>query len=308
MMTLIVFVAVYVTGNPAHILLSEDADAVEIERITNELGLHLPLWKQYLLFIQDFFKGEFGYSFVHNIPPFELIIEKLPATLELAIIALLVSIILGLPLGIYCALKPKKLISKALNSLSLLGFSIPNFWQGILLITLFSVVLNWFPPIGRGETKELFGLSWSFLTIDGIKHLFLPALNLAIFKTFLIMRMTKTYIQEIQTQNYIKFAIAKGLSPSRIVFVHILKIAMIPIITVLTMEFASIIIFATVTESVFSYPGIGKLLVDSMLVLDRPVIVCYLMGATFLLIVMNFCADLLYTLLDPRLRVNAKEI
>jgi peptide/nickel transport system permease protein len=190
---------------------------------------------------------------------------------------------------------------------SILGFSLPTFWVGLVLIMVFAVELGWLPSGGRGETAELFGVQWSFLTRDGLVHLLLPALNLALFKASLILRLTRAGVLEVLPLDYVKFARAKGLKERRVVGVHVLKNIMIPVVTIIGLEFGSVIAFAVVTESIYGWPGMGKLIIDSINVLDRPIMVAYLMMIVLLFVTINLIVDLIYTALDPRVRLDAKE-
>ncbi|PRD42493.1 ABC transporter permease [Phyllobacterium phragmitis] len=305
-MTVIVFIGVSVIGNPVDILINPDANQAERLRVIAHYGLDQPLWKQYLLFLQGLTHGDFGDSFVYGRPALGLILERLPATLELAISALLIAIVIGLPLGLYAGLYPNRLSSRIIMSGSILGFSLPTFWVGLMLIMVFSVELRWLPTNGRGVTAEFLGAQWSFLTKDGLVHLLLPAFNLALFKTSLILRLTRAGVQEVLPQDYIKFARAKGLPERRIIFVHVLKNLMIPLVTIIGLEFGSLIAFSVVTESIFAWPGMGKLIIDSINLLDRPVIVAYLMMMVLLFVTLNFLIDVCYTLLDPRVRLDAR--
>lgn len=305
-MTMIVFIGVNVIGNPVDILINPDANQAERALVIAHYGLDQPLWKQYFVFLQGLFRGDFGNSFVYGRPALGVIIERLPATLELAISALWIALVVGLPLGLYAGLFPNRVSTKIIMTGSILGFSLPTFWVGLMLIMMFSVNLGWLPTNGRGETAELFGVHWSFLTRDGLTHLLLPAFNLALFKTSLILRMTRAGVQEVLPQDYVKFARAKGLYESRVIFVHVLKNLMIPVVTIIGLEFGSLIAFSVVTESIFAWPGMGKLIIDSINLLDRPVIVAYLMMMVILFVVLNFIIDVSYTLLDPRVRLDAK--
>lgn len=305
-MTVIVFVGVNVIGNPVDILINPDANQVERARVIAHYGLDQPLWKQYLLFLQGLTQGNFGDSFVYGRPALGLILERLPATLELAVTALWIALVVGLPLGLYAGLYPNRFSSRIIMTGSILGFSLPTFWVGLMLIMVFSVELGWLPTNGRGSTHGLFGMQWSFLTRDGLWHLLLPALNLALFKTSLILRLTRAGVQEVLPQDYVKFARAKGLRERRVIFVHVLKNLMIPVVTIIGLEFGSLIAFSVVTESIFAWPGMGKLIIDSINLLDRPVIVAYLMMMVMLFVVLNFLIDVCYTLLDPRVRLDSK--
>ncbi len=303
-MSLIVFVGVNIIGDPVHMFVSPDADQAEIERVIRDLGLDRPVHEQYGFFVLGALKGDLGRSFVFGEPALKLIVQRMPATLELAFMALLMAVVIGIPLGLYAGLKPDAWTSKTIMAGSILGFSLPTFWVGIMLIMLFAVVLGWLPSTGRGETVQILGIDVSFLTVDGLRHLFMPALNLALLKISLVIRLTRAGAREAMQQDYIKFARAKGLSTRRIIFVHLLRNILIPVITVLGLEFGSLIAFSVVTETVFAWPGMGKLLIESIQQLDRPVIVAYLMMIVFLFVVINLIVDVLYSVLDPRVRLG----
>jgi peptide/nickel transport system permease protein len=305
-MSVIVFIGVHVIGNPVDILISPEADQAERARIIASLGLDQPLWKQYLLFVTDALHGDLGRSFVFNEPALRLIAQRMPATLELAVTAVLMSMVFGIPLGLYAGLYPDGVVARTIMAGSILGFSLPTFWVGLMLIMVFAVQLGWLPSTGRGATAGLFGIQWSFLTLDGLRHLLLPALNLSLFNISLVLRLVRAGVRETLPMDFVKFARAKGLTPSRVIFVHVLKNIMIPVVTVVGLELGSTIAFAVVTESVFAWPGMGKLIIDSINVLDRPVIVAYLMMIVLLFVTINLVVDLLYTMLDPRVRLEAK--
>jgi peptide/nickel transport system permease protein len=245
-----------------------------------------------------------GNSFVFQEPAMELILERMPATFELAIAALLIAVVIGIPLGIYAGLKADSWVSKTIMTASILGFSVPTFWVGIMMILFFAVILGWLPSTGRGDTVELFGIPVSFLTLDGLQHLILPAVNLALFKLSMVIRLARAGTREVVHQDYIKFARAKGLSTGRIIGVHLFKNIMIPVVTVLGLEFGGLIAFSVVTETVFAWPGMGKLLIDSIGFLDRPVIVAYLLFVVGLFVFINLVVDVLYSVLDPRVRLQ----
>ncbi|WP_194715564.1 ABC transporter permease [Noviherbaspirillum soli] len=303
-MSLLVFAGVYAIGNPVDILISPDANQAERARIIAAFGLDQPLWRQYLLFLQNAAAGNLGRSFAFSTPALALILERFPATMELAVAAMLLSVGLGIPLGLLAGLKPNSLAGKTIMTVSVLGFSLPTFWVGLMLIMVFAVKLGWLPSSGRGETVDVLGVPLSFLTRDGLRHLLLPALNLALFNIALVIRLTRAGAQEALQQDYVRFARAKGLSNGRIIGVHVLKNILIPIVTVLALQFGSLIAFAIVTETVFAWPGMGKLIIDSIRVLDRPVIVAYLMLIVTLFIVINLVVDVLYSVLDPRVRLG----
>ncbi len=303
-MSLIVFLGVYAIGNPIELLVNPQADEIERTRATIALGLDKTLYEQYWVFLKGAVTGDLGKSFVFGVPALELILSKMPATIELALFAMLFAVLAGIPLGLVAGLKPESFIGRSIMALSIVGFSLPTFWVGLVLIMFFAVQLGWLPSNGRGETTLLFGLPVSFLSIDGMSHLFLPALNLALFKLSLLIRLTRAQVRETVLQDYVKFARAKGLTQSRVIGVHVLKNIMIPIVTIIGLEFGSVIAFAIVTESIFAWPGTGKLLIDSINQLDRPVIVAYLMVIVSLFIVINFIVDLIYSWLDPRVRLG----
>jgi peptide/nickel transport system permease protein len=302
-MSLLVFVGVYAIGNPVDILISPDANQAERAGIIAAFGLDQPLWRQYLLFLQNAAAGNLGRSFAFATPALGLILERFPATMELAASAMLLSVLIGIPLGLLAGLRPHGFTGRAIMTVSILGFSLPTFWVGLMLIMVFAVKLGWLPASGRGETVSVLGVPLSFLTADGLRHLLLPALNLALFNIALVIRLTRAGAQEALQQDYVRFARAKGLRNSRIIGVHVLKNILIPIITVVALQFGSLVGFAIVTETVFAWPGMGKLIIDSIRVLDRPVIVAYLMLVVTLFIVINLVVDLLYSLLDPRVRL-----
>jgi peptide/nickel transport system permease protein len=303
-MTTIVFAGLNVIGNPVDILISPDADQAERARQIAALGLDQPLWKQYFEFLSNAIRGDLGLSFVFKVPALQLILERMPATLELAVTAVVLSVIIGIPLGLYAGLYPESLTGRLIMSGSILGFSLPSFWVAVMLIMVFSVTLGWLPSSGRGQTAELFGIQWSFLTLDGILHMLLPAFNLALGNIALVLRLTRAGVRENLSMDYVKFARAKGLSPRRIVLVHVLRNLLIPIVTVVGLEFGGLVAFAVVTESIFAWPGMGKLIIDSINVLDRPVIVAYLMMIVLLFVLINLVVDVIYTMLDPRVRLD----
>jgi peptide/nickel transport system permease protein len=303
-MAVLVFVGVYVIGNPVDILISPEATQLDRDAAVARLGLDKPLWEQFFLYIGDVLQGDLGNSFVNGTSAFRLILQRLPATMELALVALGFSVFIGIPLGVIAGLRPDTVSGRSIMAGSILGFSLPNFWQGMMLILVFAVMLGWLPAGGRGATVNVLGVDLSILTTDGLAHLILPAINLALFKLSLVIRLARAATREAALQDFVKFARAKGLSESRIVLVHILKTIMIPITTVLGLELASMIAFGIVTETVFAWPGMGKLLIDSINLLDRPVIVAYLMLTVFLIVMINLVVDILYSLLDPRISLK----
>jgi len=303
--TIILFLGIHAIGNPVDVLISPEATIEEREQVIRLLGLDQPIWEQYRLFVVGIMHGDFGRSFVYDRPAIEIILERMPATMELAVPGLLIMILIGVPLGLYAGLNPNLLPSRLIMGSSILAFSIPSFWLAIAMIMVFSVTLGILPSTGRGETTEILGMGWSFTTIDGLSHMVLPTINLALVNTAVIVRLTRSGVQEQIKHDYIKFAIAKGLKRRRIIYVHLLKNIFPPIVTVIGLEFGSIIAFAVVTETVFSWPGMGKLLIDSISVLDRPVIVSYLMIVLLAFVLINLLVDIIYTILDPRVRLRS---
>ena len=303
-MSLIVFVGVNLVGDPVDMLINPEADQFEIDRVIRELGLDRPVAEQYWYFMINAFQGDLGRSFVFGEPALKLIIQRMPATMELALFSLFIAISLGIPLGVYAGLKPKSKISRTIMASSILGFSMPTFWVGIILIMFFSVNLGWLPSTGRGDVATYFGITSSIFTLDGLSHLFLPAFNLALFKLSSVIRLARAGTREVILQDYIKFARAKGLDEGRIVRVHLLKNIMIPIVTVIGLEFGSLIAFSTVTETVFAWPGMGKLIIDAIYNLDRPIVVAYLMIIVLIFVTLNLIVDIMYSFLDPRVRIK----
>ena len=301
-MSAIVFVAVYAIGNPVEILVSPQADQEEIARAVAALGLDRPLPEQYLRFLARAATGDLGRSFAFDVPAIGLIVERMPATLELATCAMLIALALGVPLGLWAGLRPRSAAGRSIAGLSILGFSLPTFWVGLMLILVFSVQLGWLPSAGRGPTTSLLGVPVSFLSLEGWRHLVLPACNLALFNLALVTRLARAGTADAMRQEYVVFARAKGLGEAHIVATHVAKNVLIPIVTVAGLEFGSLIAFAVVTESIFAWPGMGKLLVDSINVLDRPVIVGYLCIVVVLFVAINLAIDLAYAWLDPRVR------
>ncbi|OYU47722.1 MAG: ABC transporter permease [Rhizobiales bacterium PAR1] len=299
-----VFVGVYAVGNPIDVVLSPDATQQIREQAIKAYGFDQPLWKQYADFLGRLIRGDFGNSFLYNMPVLQLIGSRLPATAELTLAAVFGATFLGVPLGMYAGYRPDSTFSKAVMAISILGFSVPTFWIGLVLIFTFAVELGWLPAGGRGETAQLFGIEWSFLTTNGLKHMFLPALNLSLFKFAMMVRLARAGTRETMLTDTVRFARAAGESEWTILTRHVLRLIAIPIVTVFGLELGSTMAFAVVTETIFSWPGVGKLIIDSITTLDRPVMVAYLMLVAFFFIVINFVVDISYAALDPRLRTR----
>ena len=303
-MSFIVFSGVFLVGDPVEILVSDDADQEEREMMIKSMGLDKPFLVQYGIFISKALRGDLGDSFVFQEPALLLILDRMPATMELAVVALLIAIIFGIPLGVWAGLKPESLASKSIMTGSILGFSLPTFWVGIMMILLFAVMLGWLPSTGRGDVQIILGMPISVFSWDGFSHVLMPAVNLALFKLSMVIRLARAGTREVMHQDYIKFARAKGLKEKRIILVHVLKNILIPVVTVLGLEFGGLVAFSVVTETVFAWPGMGKLLIDSIGLLDRPIIVAYLMIIVFLFVLINLLVDICYSILDPRVRLQ----
>ncbi len=304
MMSVIVFFGVNIVGDPVYMLVSPDADQADIEAAISRLGLDRPILEQYWLFLKGAAQGDLGDSFIFGEPALKLILHHMPATMELAFSALMLAIVIGIPLGLYAGLYPDSRVSKGIMAASIFGFSLPTFWVGLMLIMLFAVELRWVPATGRGDLGSFLGIESSIFTSDGLSHIFLPALNLALLKISLAIRLTRAGVREAMGQDYVKYARAKGLSTRRIILVHVMKNIMIPVVTVMGLEFGSLIGFSVVTETIFAWPGMGKLLIDAILQLDRPVVVAYLMIIVLFFVLINLIIDILYSILDPRVRLQ----
>ena len=303
-MSFIVFSGVFLIGDPVEILVSDDADQEEREEMIKSMGLDKPFLVQYGIFVSKALKGNLGESFVFNEPALLLILDRMPATMELAVVSLMIAIVFGIPLGVWAGLKPESWASKSIMTGSILGFSLPTFWVGIMMIMFFAVMLGWLPSTGRGDVQVILGMPISIFSWDGFSHVLMPAVNLALFKLSMVIRLARAGTREVLHQDYIKFAKAKGLQESRIILVHVMKNILIPVVTVLGLEFGGLVAFSVVTETVFAWPGMGKLLIDSIGLLDRPIIVAYLMIIVFLFVFINLVVDILYSILDPRVRLQ----
>jgi peptide/nickel transport system permease protein len=301
-MSALVFVGVYAIGNPIDVVLSPDATQEIRAQVIAQYGFDRPLWEQYLGFLGRLARGDLGRSFIFGMPVLDLILSKLPATLELALMSVLIGTFIGVPLGLYAGYRPESAAAKSIMALSILGFSVPTFWIGLVLILTFAVHLGWLPAGSRGPTRELFGIPVSFLSWEGLQHLLLPALNLSFFKLAMMIRLARAGTREVMLTDAIRFARAAGLSERTVLLRHVLKLISIPIVTVFGLELGSTLAFAVVTETIFSWPGVGKLIIDSITTLDRPVMVAYLVLVAFLFISINLTVDLIYAVLDPRLR------
>jgi peptide/nickel transport system permease protein len=306
-MSIIVFVGVYAIGNPIDVMIDPGATAEIRENLIRQYGLDQPLWRQYVTFLANVAQGDLGRSMVYNTSVTGLVFSRLPATLELVLVAITIATVIGIPAGIYAGYRPNSVASKAIMALSILGFSVPTFWIGMLLIMAFAVELGWLPSGGRGDEGTIFGISTSLATANGWSHVILPAINLSLFKMGLMIRLARAGMVEAMQTDYVKFARAQGLPDRQIVFSHVLRNISIPIVTVFGLELGSTLAFAVVTESVFNWPGVGKLIIDSILQLDRPVMVTYLILVVILFVIINFTVDIVYARLDPRVRLGGSK-
>ena len=303
-MIALVFVGIYLIGDPAHLFVSPDADAGEIERMTRMLGLDRPLWEQFYVYLLNLVQGNLGRSFAYSEPALQLVLQRMPATLELVFVAMLMALSAGIPLGMYAGLNPETGLARFIMGSSIVGVSIPNFWQGLVLIFVMAVSLKLLPAGGRGEAVSFLGIRSSLWTLDGWRHVFLPALNLALFQWTLVIRLMRTNVREIALLDFVKFAWAKGLTRQRVVYVHILRNTLVVLITIVGLQLGSLIAYSVVTETIFAWPGMGKLIIDSINNLDRPVIVAYLLVVVTLFITINLIVDILYSIIDPRIRLR----
>lgn len=303
-MSIIVFLGLHMVGSPVDVLLAPEATQADREALIRNLGLDQPIWVQYLRFLGSALQGDLGKSFVYNTPAVKLILQRMPATLELAAASMIISLTIGIPLGLFAGLRPQNVFSRLITTGSILGFSLPTFWVGLLFIMIFSVSLGILPASGRGQTVTVLGVKWSFLTLDGLRHMILPAVNLALFQMSMVIRLAASGSREVMRLDYIRFARAKGLAPMRIVRRHVFRNILIPLVTVIGIELGGTVAFAVVTESIFAWPGAGKLILDSLNALDRPVVVAYMLVVAVLFVTINLVVDILYRVLDPRVRVG----
>ena len=300
-MSLLVFTAVYAIGNPVTTLINPASPQDVIDQAIRNLGLDQPLHIQYLVFLKNALHGELGNSYQSSEPALRLIAQRFPATLELTVAAMLIATAIGIPAGLLAGYRPNSIAGRVIASLSIVGVSLPTFWVGLMLVMLFSIHLGLFPAGGRGQTVELLGVEVSFLTLDGLRHIVLPAFNLSLFPTAMITRLTRSGVQENRIAPYVTFARAKGINPRRIMVVYVLKSILIPIVTVMGIVFGVLLAFGVVTETVFAWPGIGKLIIEAVRTSDRPVIVAYLLFTVFVFTLINLTVDLICAAIDPRI-------
>lgn len=301
--SILVFFGVYMIGNPVYVLIDPRSSQEAIDLAIKSLGLDRPAWEQYLTFLWKVFQGDFGVSYVYSQPALHLISERLPATLELVFTAFVFGAVIGLPLGLIAGKSNNGLLSRSISAASIMGFSLPTFWVGIMLVLVFSVHFHVLPPSGRGEVGTILGIPTSLATWNGIQHLMLPALNLSLYPAALMIRLVRSGVQENLRAEFVLFARSKGLAPSRILVTYVLRNALIPVVTVMGIVAGTLIAFAVVTETVFAWPGTGKLIIDSIRMLDRPVVIAYVLFTVVLFTMINLATDLVCAFIDPRLRV-----
>ena len=303
-MSLIGFIGIHSIGNPVfNIVNIETATPDDIQRATIALGLDQPVWRQYALFLDNVVHGNFGTSYIYHQPALALVMSKLPATLELACVAMLVAAPAGTGVGLLAGRRKGGLFDRTALRSSVFALSIPSFWLSMMLILLGAILTGWFPSGGRGATASFMGLEWSVLTKDGLWHMILPTLALAVPNIASIARLSRSGTIEVESLDFTRFCRAKGLSPRRILFRHTLPNISVPIMTIIGLQFGGMLAFAVVVESIFSWPGVGKLLIDSIQFLDRPVVMATLTFVSVAFVALNALVDLFHAVLDPRVRL-----
>ncbi|MEM9437470.1 MAG: ABC transporter permease [Pseudomonadota bacterium] len=291
-------------GDPVSQMTGVETSVQDQEQLREELGLNDPFVVQFYRFTSDMLQGDFGFSYRTRQPVGEMIASRIPATIELGVMALIISLIVGIPAGIYTALRPGGFATQSILLTTLVGVSIPTFVIGIVLIFLFGVQLGWLPTFGRGGTVDLGGWTTSFLTVDGWRALILPAITLGVYQLTLTMRLVRAEMMEVMRSDYIRFATARGIPYPSLHYRHALANTMIPVITIIGLQFGGVIAFSIVTESVFQWPGMGLLFLESIRFVDIPVMGVYLVVIAFFFVLVNLLVDMLYLLIDPRLRVK----
>ena len=301
---LIAFAMFQFVGDPVASLVAQDATPEQREQLRADLGLGQPVLVQFVRFLGNAVRGEFGLSLRQGRKVSSLIAERFPATLELALAAAALSVVVGIPLGVFTALRRRSPAAQAVMGLSLVGVSLPTFLIGILLILVFPVKLKWFPSFGRGDTVAIGSWTTGLLTLDGWRHLVLPAITLSVFQMALILRLVRAEMLEVLRTDYIKFARARGLSDRVVHFGHALKNTLVPVVTIMGLRLGGLIAFAIITETVFQWPGMGLLFIQAVQFADIPVMAAYLCLISLIFVVINLVVDLLYFVIDPRLRVE----
>ncbi len=291
-------------GDPITQMTGVETSVVDQERLREELGLNDPYVTQFLRFVREMVQGDFGFSYRTRQPVANMIADRIPATLELGIVALMISLLVGVPAGVYTALKPRGILTQSILMTTLVGVSIPTFVIGIMLIFIFGVQLGWLPTFGRGGTVKIGIWESSFFTLNGWRALVLPAITLGVYQLTLTMRLVRTEMMGVMKSDYIRFAMARGISMKRLHYKHALRNTMVPVITIVGLQFGGVIAFSIVTESVFQWPGMGLLFLESIRFVDIPVMGVYLVVIAFFFVLVNLIVDLLYFAIDPRLRTK----
>ena len=291
-------------GDPVNQMVAIDTSAAQRAEIRKSLGLDDPVVVQFARYFGNAMQFKFGVSYQFRQPVADLLKERMPATLELAICATILAIVFGILMGVYSALRRDTFVTKILQAISLIGLSLPTFLIGILLIYLFAVVLGWLPSFGRGDVVQIGWWKTGLLTASGLKALIMPSITLGLFQMTLIMRLVRAEMLEVLRTDYIRFARARGLTTSAIHFGHALKNTLVPVITVTGLQFGSVIAFAIITESVFQWPGMGLLFVQAVQNVDIPIMAAYLLMVSLIFVTINLVVDILYTVVDPRLRAT----
>ncbi len=300
----ICFIIFMYSGDPVISLAGRYATIQEREEVRKAYGLDKPFYVQYVRFIANAAQGNFGKSYVSRVPALGLILERFPATAELAVSAIFLAFTMGVGLGVLVSLKPYALRNRLIMTGSLVNISMPTFLMGILLIMIFAVFLGILPPFGRGETVDLGFWRTGFLTLSGIQHLILPAFTLGMYQLAVLLRLTRAGMREVLTEEYIKTAWSKGLPPRKVIFKHALRNVLIPVVTMTGLQFGELIAFSIVTETIFQWPGMGNLLLISIYESDQPVIVTYIMLAALIILSLNIIVDILYAYLNPKIRYD----
>jgi peptide/nickel transport system permease protein len=305
-MSLIGFIGVHSIGNPVfNIVNIETATPDDIRRATIALGLDQPIWHQYFVFMRNVLRGNFGTSYIYHLPAFELVMSKLPATLELACMAMLIAAPTGIGLGLLAGRQKGTIFDRIVLRASIFALSLPSFWLSMMLILGGAILTGWFPAGGRGATVSAVGSDWSVLSVDGLRHMVLPVLALAIPNIALIARLSRSGTIEVENQDFTRFCRAKGLSARRILIRHTLPNISVPIVTIIGLQFGGMLAFAVVVETIFAWPGVGKLLIDSIQLLDRPVVMATLTFISVAFVGLNAIVDLYHAVLDPRVRLSS---
>ncbi|MEW7009268.1 ABC transporter permease [Lentilitoribacter sp. EG35] len=304
--SLLAFALFRFVGDPVAVMVGQETSIEDQERLRQQLGLNDPIISQYLRFLGNLVEGEFGFSYRTRQPIGEMLLARIPATIELGLVSLLISLIVGVPAGVYTALKNDGVLANSILVSTLIGISIPTFVIGIFLIFIFGVQLGWLPTFGRGETVQIGWWRTNFLTIDGLRALILPALTLGIYQLTLTMRLVRSEMQDVMNTDFIKFAIARGIDYRTVHYRHALGNSMIPVVTIIGLQFGGVIAFSIVTESVFQWPGMGLLFLDSIKYVDIPVMSVYLVVIALIFVIINLIVDVLYFVIDPRVRLKAE--